>query len=294
MSSTAAPAYRCGFIALIGRPNVGKSTLLNTLVGEKLAIVTPKPQTTRTRLTGVKTLPDAQLLFVDTPGIHSRTGSLLNRHMVKQALTAVQETDMVLFLVDARRGILAGDEQIAARLVALSTPVIGVLNKIDLLPRSALLPVLERLAGLLPGRELVPVSALRSTNTTELLSTLIQPLPVGPALYPSDELTDQSERLFAQEMIREQIFFHAQQEVPYATAAVVEEFTEKADLLVIRAAIHVERTSQKAIVIGKGGTRLKTIGQAARRRMEAFFGRKVFLELFVKVSTGWTNRPAMW
>ncbi len=294
MSSTAAPAYRCGFIALIGRPNVGKSTLLNTLVGEKLAIVTPKPQTTRTRLTGVKTLPDAQLLFVDTPGIHSRTGSLLNRHMVKQALTAVQETDMVLFLVDARRGILAGDEQIAARLAALSTPVIGVLNKIDLLPRSALLPVLERLAGLLPGRELVPVSALRSTNTTELLSTLIQPLPVGPALYPSDELTDQSERLFAQEMIREQIFFHAQQEVPYATAAVVEEFTEKADLLVIRAAIHVERTSQKAIVIGKGGTRLKTIGQAARRRMEAFFGRKVFLELFVKVSTGWTNRPAMW
>ena len=220
--------------------------------------------------------------------------SLLNRHMVKQALTAVQETDMVLFLVDARRGILAGDEQIAARLAALSTPVIGVLNKIDLLPRSALLPVLERLAGLLPGRELVPVSALRSTNTTELLSTLIQPLPVGPALYPSDELTDQSERLFAQEMIREQIFFHAQQEVPYATAAVVEEFTEKADLLVIRAAIHVERTSQKAIVIGKGGTRLKTIGQAARRRMEAFFGRKVFLELFVKVSTGWTNRPAMW
>lgn len=294
MSSTAAPAYRCGFIALIGRPNVGKSTLLNTLVGEKLAIVTPKPQTTRTRLTGVKTLPDAQLLFVDTPGIHSRTGSLFNRHMVKQALTAVQETDMVLFLVDARRGILAGDEQIAARLAALSTPVIGVLNKIDLLPRSALLPVLERLAGLLPGRELVPVSALRSTNTTELLSTLIQPLPVGPALYPSDELTDQSERLFAQEMIREQIFFHAQQEVPYATAAVVEEFTEKADLLVIRAAIHVERTSQKAIVIGKGGTRLKTIGQAARRRMEAFFGRKVFLELFVKVSTGWTNRPAMW
>lgn len=294
MSSTAAPAYRCGFIALIGRPNVGKSTLLNTLVGEKLAIVTPKPQTTRTRLTGVKTLPDAQLLFVDTPGIHSRTGSLLNRHMVKQALTAVQETDMVLFLVDARRGILAGDEQIAARLAALSTPVIGVLNKIDLLPRSALLPVLERLAGLLPGRELVPVSALRSTNTTELLSTLIQPLPVGPALYPSDELTDQSERLFAQEMIREQIFFHAQQEVPYATAAVVEEFTEKADLLVIRAAIHVERTSQKAIVIGKGGTRLKTIGQAARRRMEAFFGRKVFLDLFVKVSTGWTNRPAMW
>ncbi len=312
MNGTAAPAYRCGFIALIGRPNVGKSTLLNTLVGEKLAIVTPKPQTTRTRLTGVKTLPDAQLLFVDTPGIHSCTGSLLNRHMVEQALAAVQETDVVLFLLNAQRGILAGDEKIAARLASLSTPVIGVLNKIDLLPRPALLPVLERLAGLLPGREIVPVSALRNINTAELLSTLRQPLPVGPALYPSDELTDQSERLLAQEMIREQLFFHAQQEVPYATAAVVEAFTEKAarspkvgdndhpsnkrsssTVLVIRAAIHVERTSHKAIVIGKGGTRLKTIGQAARRRMEAFFGCKVFLELFVKVSRGWTNRPAM-
>jgi GTP-binding protein Era len=162
-------------------------------------------------------------------------------------------------------------------------------------PRPALLPVLERLAGLLPEREIIPVSALHDTNTAELLSTLIQPLPVGPALYPSDELTDQSERLLAQEMIREQLFFHTQQEIPYATAAVVEEFTERADksLLIIRAAIHVERVSQKVIVIGKGGTQLKKIGQAARRRMEAFFGCKVFLELFVKVSKGWTNRPGM-
>jgi GTP-binding protein Era len=289
------PQYQCGFIALIGRPNVGKSTLLNTLVGEKLAIVTPKPQTTRTRLTGVKTLPQAQLIFVDTPGIHTHTGSLLNRHMVELALGAVQETDMVLFLVDGQRGIVDGDEKIAARLSALSTPVIGVVNKIDLVPRPALLPVLERLAGLLPEREIIPVSALHDTNTAELLSTLIQPLPVGPALYPSDELTDQSERLLAQEMIREQLFFHTQQEIPYATAAVVEEFTERADksLLIIRAAIHVERVSQKVIVIGKGGTQLKKIGQAARRRMEAFFGCKVFLELFVKVSKGWTNRPGM-
>ncbi len=296
MSDTASPGqYRCGFIALIGRPNVGKSTLLNTLVGEKLAIVTPKPQTTRTRLIGVKTLSQTQLIFVDTPGIHNHTGSLLNRHMVELALGALQETDMVLFLVDAQRGIVDGDEKIAARLSRLSTPVIGVANKIDLLPRPALLPVLDRLAGLLPGREVVPVSALHDTNTAELLSTLIQPLPVGPALYPSDELTDQSERMLAQEMIREQLFFNTQQEIPYATAAVIEEFTERPDksLLVIRAAIHVERASQKPIVIGKGGTRLKQIGQAARRRLEAFFGCKVFLELFVKVSKGWTNRPGM-
>lgn len=312
MSEPTNPQYQCGFIALIGRPNVGKSTLLNTLVGEKLAIVTPKPQTTRTRLMGVKTLPQAQLIFVDTPGIHSHTGSLLNRHMVELALGAAQETDMVLFLVDAQRGIVDVDEKIAARLSALPTPVIGVVNKIDLVSPPALLPVLERLAGLLPDREIVPVSALRDSNTAELLSTLIQPLPVGPALYPSDELTDQSERVLAQEMIREQLFFHTQQEIPYATAAVVEEFTERTDrslkvddddhlskkrssssLLVIRAAIHVERASQKVIVIGKGGSRLKTIGQAARRRMEAFFGGKVFLELFVKVSKGWTNRPGM-
>ena len=296
MSDTASPGqYRCGFIALIGRPNVGKSTLLNTLVGEKLAIVTPKPQTTRTRLIGVKTLSQTQLIFVDTPGIHNHAGSLLNRHMVELALGALQETDMVLFLVDAQRGIVDGDEKIAARLSRLSTPVIGVVNKIDLLPRPALLPVLDRLAGLLPGREVVPVSALHDTNTAELLSTLIQPLPVGPALYPSDELTDQSERMLAQEMIREQLFFNTQQEIPYATAAVIEEFTERPDksLLVIRAAIHVERASQKPIVIGKGGTRLKQIGQAARRRLEAFFGCKVFLELFVKVSKGWTNRPGM-
>lgn len=296
MSDTAAPGqYRCGFIALIGRPNVGKSTLLNTLVGEKLAIVTPKPQTTRTRLLGVKTLSQAQLIFVDTPGIHTHAGSLLNRNMVELALGALQETDMVLFLADAQRGIVDGDEKIAARLSGLSTPVIGVVNKIDLLPRPALLPVLDRLAGLLSGREVVPVSALRDTNTAELLSTLIQLLPVGPALYPSDELTDQSERMLAQEMIREQLFFNTQQEIPYATAAIVEEFTERPDksLLVIRAAIHVERASQKPIVIGRGGARLKKIGQAARHRLEAFFGCKVFLELFVKVSKGWTNRPGL-
>ena len=296
MSDTASPGqYRCGFIALIGRPNVGKSTLLNTLVGEKLAIVTPKPQTTRTRLIGIKTLSQAQLIFVDTPGIHRHAGSLLNRRMVELALGALQETDAVLFLVDAQRGIVDGDEKIAARLSGLSTPVIGVVNKIDVLPRPALLPVLDRLAGLLPGREVVPVSALHDTNTAELLSTLIQPLPVGPALYPSDELTDQSERMLAQEMIREQLFFNTQQEIPYATAAVIEEFTERPDksLLVVRAAIHVERASQKPIVIGRGGTRLKKIGQAARRRLEAFFGCKVFLELFVKVSKGWTNRPGM-
>lgn len=290
--SGAEASQRCGFIALIGRPNVGKSTLLNTVVGERIAIVSPKPQTTRTRVLGVKTLPDAQLIFVDTPGIHSHTGSLLNKHMVDIALRVLKETDVVVFLADAEKGILPGDEKIAERLSRLEVPVIGVVNKIDLLPRNTLLPLLAGFAAVLPEREIVPVSALTGENTNELLMTLTALLPEGPPLYPSDELTDQSERVLAQEMVREQLFFHTQQEIPYATAAVVEEFTEKPDksLLVIRAAIYVERPSQKAIVIGERGARLKQIGQAARLRMEAFFGCKVFLELFVKVSKGWTNR----
>lgn len=290
--SGAEASQRCGFIALIGRPNVGKSTLLNTVVGERIAIVSPKPQTTRTRVLGVKTLPDAQLIFVDTPGIHSHTGSLLNKHMVDIALRVLKETDVVVFLADAEKGILPGDEKIAERLSRLEVPVIGVVNKIDLLPRNTLLPLLAGFAAVLPEREIVPVSARTGENTNELLMTLTGLLPEGPALYPGDELTDQSERVLAQEMVREQLFFHTQQEIPYATAAVVEEFTEKPDksLLVIRAAIYVERPSQKAIVIGERGARLKQIGQAARLRMEAFFGCKVFLELFVKVSKGWTNR----
>lgn len=288
-------SYRCGFISLVGRPNVGKSTLLNALVGEKLAIVSPKPQTTRTRLLGVKTVRNAQLIFVDTPGIHNHTGSLLNQHMVDAALGALRETDMALFLIDAQRGILPGDAEIAERLNALKTPVIGVLNKIDLLRRPAVLPLLAQFSVLLPDKEIVPISALKGDNLEALLPTLIQPLPVGPALYPTDELTDQSERVLAQEMIREQLFFHTQREVPYSTAAVIEEYVEKPEqsLLVIKAIIYVERQSQKVIVIGERGGRIKQIGKGARLRMESFFGCRVFLELFVKVSKDWTNKVGM-
>ncbi len=261
---TTDPQYRCGFVALVGRPNVGKSTLLNTLVGAKVAIVTPKPQTTRNRIIGIKTLPQAQLIFVDTPGIHRHPGSLLNQRMVEAALYVLKE-------------------------------VVVVVNKIDLVSRTALLPLLERLATLLPERDIVPVSALTGENTAELLNTIIAALPVSPALYPSDELTDQSERVLAQEVVREQLFLHTQQEIPYATAVVVEEFSEKPEkqLLLIRAVIYVERSSQRAIIIGDRGSRLKQIGQAARLQLEAFFGCKVFLELFIKVAKGWTNNLAM-
>jgi GTP-binding protein Era len=285
--------HRCGFIAIVGRPNVGKSTLLNTLIGAKVAIVTPKPQTTRTRLLGIKTLPQAQLIFVDTPGLHRHPGSLLNQRMVETAVRALQDTDGAAFVVDAQKGITPEDEAIAQNLTSLQTPVVVVVNKIDLIRKGGLLPLLERMAELLPGREIVPVSAVTGENIQELLHTLIAMLPAGPALYQSDELTDQSERVLAQEIVREQLFLHTHQEVPYATAAIVEEFTEKPEkqLLVVKAVIYVERSSQKAIVIGEKGARLKQIGQAARLQLETFFGCKVFLELFVKVAKGWTNNP---
>jgi len=278
-------------VALVGRPNVGKSTLLNALVGSKLAIVSPKPQTTRTRLLGIKTLPQAQLIFVDTPGIHTHAGPLLNRRMVEVALSALAETDITVLVIDAIRGIMPEDQEIARRLSNSQQPVIIALNKIDRVTKAKLLPVLEQLATLLPEREIVPVSALTEENLPELMLLIIGSLPVSPALYPDDELTDQSERVLAQEMIREQVFLQTQQEIPYATAVLVEEFIEKPEkhVLFIRALITVERSSQRAIIIGERGARLKQIGQAARTQIEAFFGTKVFLELFVKVSKGWTN-----
>ena len=287
--------YRCGFVALVGRPNVGKSTLLNTLVGTKLAIVTPKPQTTRTRLLGISTLPQAQLIFVDTPGIHRVRGSLLNQRMVAVAVGTLLDTDVVLFLVDAQQGLLPGDREVAQRLGDVRGPVVVVVNKIDLVAKATMLPLLEQLATLVPEHEIIPVSALTGENVPELLTTVIASLPMGPALYPSDELTDQSERVIAQEIVREQLMLQTQQEVPYSTAVGVEEFTEKPEkhLLVIRAVIYVERPSQRAIIIGQRGARLKEIGQAARLQLESFFACKVYLELFVKVTKGWTNKPAI-
>ncbi len=285
--------FRCGFVALVGRPNVGKSTLLNTLVGAKVAIVSPKPQTTRTRLLGIKTFPNAQIVFVDTPGVHRHAGSLLNKRMVETALTAVQDTDVIVFLVDAHRGVTPEDEAIAQRLSGVKASVLIGVNKIDLVPKVALLPLLERLAALLPERAIIPISARSGENTQELLNAISAALPVSPALYPDDELTDQSERVIAQEIVREQLFLQTYQEVPYATAVVVEEFHEQEEkpLLVIRAVIYVERSSQRAIIIGERGRRLKEVGQRAREQLESFFACKVFLELFVKVVKDWTNSP---
>jgi len=211
--------------------------------------------------------------------------------MVEVAFTALAETDVTVLVIDAVRGIMRADQEIIRRLGDGQHPVIVALNKIDRIARAKLLPTLELLATLLPEKEIVPVSALTEENLPELTATIIESLPSGPALYPDDELTDQSERVLAQEMIREQVFLQTQQEIPYATAVLVEEFIEKPErrTLFIRALITVERPSQRAIIIGERAARLKQIGQAARMRMEAFFGTKVFLELFVKVTKGWTN-----
>ena len=215
--------------------------------------------------------------------------------MVDIALRVLQETDVTLFLLDAAHGLTAADTQIAQRLTQLKTRVLVGVNKIDLVQKSTLIPLLEQVGRLLPECDVIPISALEGENTAELMSTLMAVLPPGPALYPDDNITDQSERVLAQEMVREQMFFHTQQEIPYRTAVIVEQFEERAEkpLLRIYATIHVERPSQKAILIGQKGARLKKIGQAARQRMESFFGCRVYLELFVKVSKGWTNSPGM-
>ena len=291
MAAPDSSGHRCGFIALVGRPNVGKSTLLNRLVGARVALVTPKPQTTRTRVLGVRTEPAAQFIFIDTPGIHRRQSSLLNRQMVDTALRAPHDADVTLFVVDVGQGLTGADTQIAERLRGTSSRICIGLNKIDLAAKTALIPLLERLSRLLPDRDVVPISARTGENTEELLGTLRRVLPSGPALFAADDLTDQSERVLAQEMVREQLFLQTQQEIPYATAVMVERFEDVPDrpLLRIYASVHVERASQKAVVIGHKGERLKQIGQAARQRLEDFFRCRVYLELFVKVSKGWTN-----
>lgn len=287
------PGHRSGFVAIVGRPNVGKSTLLNHIVGRKIAAVTPKPQTTRRRLLGIKTLPAAQLLFVDTPGIHTAR-DLLNERMVAQALQSIPDSDAVLWVVDARDGLRAGDREIAAMLPAAPTPVIVALNKIDGQPKAGLLPLLAAVSNLAPERDIVPVSALTGENVETLLAQIAAALPEGPRFYPADELTDASERDIAAEIIREKVMMETRDEIPYAVAVTIDTFEEKPEknLVVIQATIHVARDSHKPILIGERGQRIKAIGQAARADIEALLGRRVFLELFVRVQADWTKHPA--
>jgi len=284
--------FRSGFVAILGRPNVGKSTLLNQLLGEKIAIVSPKPQTTRNRILGVKTLPQAQMVLLDTPGIH-RARSLLNRRMVDTAKRSIEEVDVALWVLDARAGIKGEDEDIAALLKGWDGLILVVLNKIDAVAKVQLLPMMERCVAILPETDIVPISARRGDNITVLVNEIVKLLPVGPRYYPEGELTDQTERFIASEIIREKIFLLTRQEVPYATAVTIDSFEEKKEgaLVVIAATIHAERETQKPILIGKGGSALKRIGERARGELEGLLRCKVYLDLAVTVTPAWTRDP---
>jgi GTPase len=284
------PAHRTGQVAIVGRPNVGKSTLLNALIGVKLAAVTPKPQTTRTRIVGVRTLPGAQVIFVDTPGIHAAR-SALNRRMVDVAEQAIPEVDTVCLVLDAEAGVTAPDRGLIERLSARRAPIIVALNKIDRVKKPALLPQLAAVAALLPGRTLVPLSAKRGEGIPSLLEAVVRTLPEGPPQFGDDEFTTESSRFLVQEMVREQLFLALEQEVPYGTAVVVEEYREEPErgLAVVTATVLVERQAHKGMVIGAGGGRLKAVGRAARLALETLLGTRLYLELFVRVEPGWSR-----
>jgi GTP-binding protein Era len=284
--------FKSGFVSLIGRPNAGKSTLLNSLLGEKIAIVSPKPQTTRNRILGIKNLPNGQVVFLDTPGIH-RSQTKLNQAMVKVALTTLQEVDAVCFLVEADFPANEENDLILENLRKVVKPVFLAINKIDLVPKRDLLPIMESYSRLLSFEQIIPISALRGEGLEILVSELLKILPEGPRLFPEDMVTDLSERFLVGELIREKVFQLTRQEIPYATAVVVEEFKEREEknLVVIKATIQVERESQKGIIIGKRGQTLKEIGRLAREETEALLGAKVFLELWVRVVKNWREDP---
>jgi GTP-binding protein Era len=304
MSSQKKPtAFRAGFVAIVGRPNVGKSTLLNRVLGEHVAIVTPRPQTTRTRILGIWNGEGAQLALFDTPGLHRAQGAL-NRRMVEVALSTLQEVDAVLVLIEAGTGpegrVEVGEATrwAIAEVARSGKPAILGVNKMDRAPRETLLPVIDAYRGLHAWAEIVPFSALNGENVDVLLETLTRHVPESEApLFPADMLTDQAERQIAAEYVREQLMLQTRQEIPYAAAVEIEEFDESGrreggGLVRVGAVVWVERDSQKAIVIGKRGAMLKNVGTRARERLERLLGCKVFLRLTVKVEERWSERAA--
>jgi GTP-binding protein Era len=281
--------HRSGLITFIGRPNVGKSTLLNRLVGQKVSITSRRPQTTRHRIMGVSTRPGAQLVYVDTPGLHLGKGKMINRFMNRAATGALQGVDCIAVVISAS-GWQEADDRVLEAVRRQEQPVVLVINKMDLLKRREdLLPLIEISKGKMTFTEIVPVSAKAGTNMDQLERVLVDLLPVQPALFPEDQLTDRSERFMAAEFVREQVFRSLGQEVPYSVAVEIERFRTEKRVLHINALIWVEKSGQKAILIGKGGDRLKQIGTAARKEMEQFFDRKVNLTLWVKVREGWSD-----
>ncbi len=286
-----AGAFRCGFVSIAGRPNAGKSTLLNALVGEKVAITAAQAQTTRTTLQGVLTTAEAQVIFVDTPGIH-KSDTLFNRRMMESVRGALVDRDLILYVVDATRKPVEEDEH-ALSAIKKEAKALLVPNKIDRLEdKRLLLPLIESYSALFPFADTVPVSARTKDGIDHLRRLIIESLPEGVALYPNDYLTDQPIKFMAAEIIREQILRNTHEEVPHASAILIEQWEEKKSLTRIAATIHVERPGQKVILIGKDGGSLKKIGTAARLELERLTGRKVFLSLFVKVKPGWREDPS--
>ncbi len=284
------PNFKAGYVALIGRPNVGKSTLMNALLGHKLSIVTPKPQTTRRRVLGILSEQDYQMIFLDTPGL------LIPRYrlqetMVKAAKNAIEEADVLLFIIEPENKISPDNRSILSDLVQTKKPTILTINKIDLIEKDKLLPIIENYSKNFSLTSIIPISAHKADGLDKLKRLLIDNLPVGFPFYPPDTITDQPERFFVAEIIREKIFQKYGEEIPYSTTVSVEEFKERdTGKDYIRAVIYVERNSQKGIIIGKQGAALKRVGQIAREEIELFLGRAVYLELFVKVKEKWRQK----
>jgi GTP-binding protein Era len=291
MPMTVNEQFKSGFISIIGRPNVGKSTLLNALLGEKVAIISSKPQTTRNRILGIVNQPGAQLIFMDTPGIH-KPMHRMNEVMVKTALQTYNEVDVILMLVEAQEQPGGGDRFIIETLADVKTPVILLINKVDLIKKEALLPLMQSYSTMYAFAEIIPVSALKN-ELGGLIETILKRLPQGPQYFPDDQLTDQPERFIVSELVREKVFELTKEEIPYSTAVVIEEMKEEPEITRVSAVIYVERDSQKGILIGKGGAMLKQIGTLARLDAEKLLGTKIFLKLLVKVKKGWREDERM-
>ena len=283
---------KSGFVSIIGRPNSGKSTLLNFLVGEKVSIVTDKPQTTRHVVRGIVTRPDGQIVFLDTPGIHKPIHRM-NERMMRAVRAAMADVDLILLIIDSSAAFGRGDEFTLELVKPVTRKKILLLNKIDLIEKKNLLPLIDRYAKAGNFEEIIPISALSGENIENLVAQILKRLPEGPMFYPADQISDQQERAIASEMIREKLIVRTEEEMPYSTAVVIDRFDEDEKLHRIYASIFVERDSQKAIIIGKAGQKLKQIGTDARKELEAFFGRKIFLELHVKVRKHWRDDEEM-
>ena len=279
---------KSGFVSIVGRPNSGKSTLLNHLVGEKVSIVSDKPQTTRHVVRGIVTRPEGQIVFLDTPGIHKPIHRM-NERMMKSVRDAMGDVDLILLIVDASASFGHGDEFTLELLKPVATKKFLLLNKIDQVAKKNLLPLMDRYSKAGDFEEIIPISALTGENVENLAKQILEHLPEGPMFYPPDQISDQQERSIAAEMIREKLIVLTEEEMPYSTAVVIDRFEEEEKLYRIFASIFVERDSQKPIVIGKAGQKLKQIGTEARLELEAFFARKVFLELHVKVKKHWRD-----